>query len=103
MQLITARYPAFAVWENVAGAFSSNDRLDFSSHAQCASQVPRFQCLLREDGHTPEWCEGERADTRLATAWTPSIGENPAGSHSGASAMFVVADFAGQTCRRSII
>ena len=25
------RYPAFAVWENVAGAFSSNDRLDFAA------------------------------------------------------------------------
>lgn len=24
------RYPAFTVWENVAGAFSSNDRLDFA-------------------------------------------------------------------------
>ncbi|WP_382736216.1 DNA cytosine methyltransferase [Agathobaculum butyriciproducens] len=25
------RYPAFTVWENVAGAFSSNDRLDFAA------------------------------------------------------------------------
>ena len=25
------RYPAFAVWENVAGAFVSNDRLDFAA------------------------------------------------------------------------
>ena len=25
------RYPAFCIWENVAGAFSSNDRLDFAA------------------------------------------------------------------------
>mgnify|MGYP000090315619 CR=1 FL=1 len=76
------RYPAFTVWENVAGAFSSNDRLDLQP-CSVRSQVPRFQCLL-VDGHTPEWCEGD-ALIPLGDCWTPSIGENPP-SHSGASA-----------------
>ena len=36
------RYPAFAVWENVAGAFSSNDRLDFAAvlHAFTDTEIP---------------------------------------------------------------
>ena len=76
------RYPAFCIWENVAGAFSSNDRLDFAAMLS-ALQVPRFQCLL-VDGHTPEWCEGD-ALIPLGDCWTPSIGENPP-SYSGASA-----------------
>lgn len=40
------------------------------------SQTPRFQCLLRECGQTPEWLEGERL-TCAGGLWTPSIGENP--------------------------
>ena len=36
------RYPAFAVWENVAGAFVSNDRLDFAAvlHAFTGTEIP---------------------------------------------------------------
>ena len=40
------------------------------------SQVPRFQCLLREDGQTPEWCEGA-APISPGGSWTPSIGQGP--------------------------
>ena len=40
------------------------------------SQIPKFQCLLLEDGRTPEWCEGVRL-TSFGGSWTPSIGENP--------------------------
>ena len=40
------------------------------------SQTPKFQCLLREDGQTPEWCEGE-ALTSAGGSWTPSIGQGP--------------------------
>ena len=40
------------------------------------SQVPRFQCLLLEDGQTPEWCEGESL-TSPGGSWTPSIGQDP--------------------------
>ena len=45
------------------------------------SQVPRFQCLL-VDGHTPEWCEGERLMC-AGGSWTPSIGQAPEGWHEG--------------------
>jgi len=40
------------------------------------SQIPKFQCLLLEDGQTPEWCEGERL-TLFGGLWTPDIGESP--------------------------
>ncbi len=40
------------------------------------SQTPKFQCLLREDGQTPEWCEGEVL-TSAGGSWTPSIGQGP--------------------------
>jgi hypothetical protein len=40
------------------------------------SQIPQFQCLLLEDGQTPEWCEGERL-TSHGGSWMPAIGESP--------------------------
>ena len=40
------------------------------------SQIPKFQCLLLEDGQPPEWCEGERL-TSHGGSWTPVIGESP--------------------------
>ena len=46
------------------------------------SQTPKFQCLLREDGETPEWCEGERL-TCAGGSWTPSIGQEPGGWQEG--------------------
>ena len=41
------------------------------------SQTPRFQCLLREDGQTPVWCEGMSL-TSAGGSWTPNIGQAPA-------------------------
>ena len=46
------------------------------------SQTPKFQCLLREDGETPEWCEGERLMC-AGGSWTPSIGQAPEGWREG--------------------
>lgn len=40
------------------------------------SQIPKFQCLLLEDGRTPEWLEGEHL-TSFGGSWMPSIGESP--------------------------
>ncbi len=68
-------YPTFAVWENVMGAFSSNDRLDFRAVLESFTNA-EIQCLLREHGQTPEWLEGVRL-TCAGGLWTPSIGENP--------------------------
>ena len=34
------------------------------------SQTPKFQCLLREDGQEPEWCEGARL-TCAGGSWIP--------------------------------
>jgi len=47
------------------------------------SQIPQFQCLLVEDGHTPEWCEGASL-TSLGGSWTPDIGEIPRHRNGGA-------------------
>ncbi len=38
--------------------------------------IPKFQCLLLEDGLTPVWCEGERL-TCAGGSWMPSIGQAP--------------------------
>ncbi len=46
------------------------------------SRTPKFQCLLREDGEMPEWCEGERLMC-AGGSWTPSIGQAPEGWHEG--------------------
>ena len=40
------------------------------------SQIPKFQCLLVEDGQTPEWFEGVQLMCAGAS-WTPSFGESP--------------------------
>ena len=40
------------------------------------SQIPRFQCLILEDGQNAEWLEGVSL-TSVGASWTPSIGENP--------------------------
>ena len=40
------------------------------------SQTPKFQCLLREDGQTPEWCEGD-APISHGGSWMPNIGQGP--------------------------
>ena len=40
------------------------------------SQIPKFQCLLLEDGQTPEWFEGVKLMC-AGDSWTLSIGENP--------------------------
>ena len=74
-------YPVISVWENVMGAFSSNDRWTLEP-SYPLSQTPKFQCLLREDGQTPEWCEGERLMC-AGDSWTPSIGQAPEGWHEG--------------------
>ena len=40
------------------------------------SQTPKFQYLLREDGQTPEWCEGD-APISHGGSWMPNTGQGP--------------------------
>ncbi len=56
-----------------------------------AFSTPKFQCLLREDGETPEWCEGERLMC-AGGSWTPSIGQATR-RLARRQRIFVVADF----------
>jgi len=67
-------YPAFIIWENVPGAFSSNDRQDFRTVLE-KSQKPVFLCL-NLNGPEPEWYEGEKL-TQHGEHLMPSIGESP--------------------------
>ena len=41
------------------------------------SKPSKFQCLLLENGQTPEWCEGE-APIWPGGLWTPNTGQAPA-------------------------
>ena len=68
-------YPVIAVWENVMGAFSSNDRMDFRAVLQSFSDT---EISMPPTGGwlTPVWCEGERL-TCAGGSWMPSIGESP--------------------------
>ena len=78
-------YPAIAVWENVMGAFSTNDRMDFRAVLSAFSdtEVPMPPSgRWGEDGETPEWCEGERLMC-AGGSWTPSIGQAPEGWREG--------------------
>ena len=60
------------------------------------SRTPKFQCLLLEDGETPEWCEGERLMC-AGGSWTPSIGQAPEGWRlARRQRIFIVADFRGR-------
>lgn len=68
-------YPVITVWENVPGAFSSNDRMDFRAVLESLAG-PLFQCLLPGSGQMPEWCEVMTLSSDGAS-WTPDIEEAP--------------------------
>lgn len=86
------RYPAFTVWENVAGAFSSNDRLDFAAMLSAFTGA-EVSVPPRGWAHAG-MVRGGHADTawRLLDAqyWgEPALVQRR-------KRVFVVADFAGQ-------
>lgn len=64
------------------------------------SRTPKFQCLLREDGETPEWCEGERLMCAAAHG-RPVLGRLPKAGTKAAD--FRRGGFWRQTCRRHTI
>ena len=69
------KFPVICLWENVMGAFTSNDGMDFRA-VLGAFEDTRFQCLLLETGQAPEWCEG---DVLISPGglWMPAIGQAP--------------------------
>lgn len=87
------RYPAFAVWENVAGAFVSNDRLDFAAvlHAFTGTEIPMPDSGIWAHAGM---VRGGRADTAWRLMDAQYWGE-PALSQRRRR-VFVVADFAGE-------
>lgn len=70
------RYPAYAIWENVPGAYSSNKGEDFRRVIEFRSQRAKFQCLNLESGQKADWCEYQTVKS-LGGLLTPSIGESP--------------------------
>ena len=93
-------YPAIAVWENVMGAFSTNDRMDFRAVLSAFSDT---EVPMPPSGRwgNAGMVRGERLMC-AGGSWTPSIGQAPEGWHEG-SGFFVVGGFWRQTCRRHII
>ena len=87
------RYPAFAVWENLAGAFVSNDRLDFAAvlHAFTGTEIPMPDSGIWAHAGM---VRGGRADTAWRLMDAQYWGE-PALSQRRRR-VFVVADFAGE-------
>ncbi len=68
-------YPVIAVWENVMGAFSSNDRMDFRAVLQSFSDT---EISMPPTGGWANagMVRGERL-TCAGGSWMPSIGESP--------------------------
>ena len=68
-------FPAIAVWENVMGAFFSNDRMDFRA---VLSAFTAADISMPASGRwqEPEWCEGIRPISH-GGSWMPSIGQAP--------------------------
>ena len=87
------RYPAFAVWENVMGSLSSNDRLDFAAvlRAFTDTEIPMPDSGIWAHAGM---VRGGRADTAWRLMDAQYWGE-PALSQRRRR-VFVVADFAGQ-------
>ena len=87
-------YPAIAVWGKRHGERFLQMTGWTLEPSYPPSRTPKFQCLLREDGETPEWCEGERLMC-AGGSWTPSIGQAPR-RLARRQRIFVVADFGGR-------
>ena len=73
--LLMAKYSVIAVlagkWQR---AFLQTTGLRFRAVLERFADLPKFQCLLLEDGQTPEWFEGVKL--MWQALWTLSIGEN---------------------------
>ena len=74
-------YPAIAVWENVMGAFSTNDRMDFRAVLSAFSDT---EVPMPPSGRwgNAGMVRGERLMC-AGGSWTPSIGQAPEGWHEG--------------------
>lgn len=68
-------YPAYAIWENVPGAFSSNKGGILGEFSK-RSQRAKFQYLNLENGQEAEWCDYSTVKS-LGELSTPNIGEFP--------------------------
>ena len=69
-------YPTFTVWENVMGAFSSNNRMDFRAVLQSFTDT---EVPMPPSGR---WAgagmvRGGEGLTSAGGSWTPSVGEGP--------------------------
>ena len=69
------QYPKYAVWENVAGAFSSNKGRDFQ---KVLEEITKTDIPMPDSGR---WAKagmvGSRGEVQLGEKWTLNIGEFP--------------------------
>ena len=86
-------YPVISVWGKRHGSVFLQMTGWTLEPSYPLSQTPKFQCLLREDGQTPEWCEGD-APISHGGSWMPNTGQGPRLARR--QRVFLVADFGGR-------
>lgn len=69
-------YPTLAILENVLGAFSSNDRLDFKAVLEAFTETCASNACFWILGQCWDWCEGEKLIC-AGDSSTVNIGESP--------------------------
>ena len=93
-------YPVISVWENVMGAFSSNDRMDFRA---VLSAFTDTEISMPASGRWANagMVRGGCPDLRMAAHGCPTLGKAP--KLARRQRVFLVADFGGRTCSRNIV
>lgn len=80
------KYPKYIIWENVAGAFSSNKGQDFR---RVLEEITKTNIPMPDSGR---WAAAgmvrSRGEVRLGECWTLNIGEYP--SEENASSLYAV-------------
>ena len=89
------KYPAFAAWENVPGAFSSNKGDDFRCVLEEFVKIfgggTAYLCLKRANGFLPEKSR-ETVSASHGECWTRSIGASPSVARESTLSQILVAN-----------
>lgn len=98
-EVTNGKYPRFIIWENVPGAFSSNQGEDFRCVLESISQIKDIQTSIPS---VSKWSNsGEIMDSTFSLAWRV-LDARYFGVPQRRRRIFLVADFNGQ-CAREIL
>ena len=96
-KLTNGRYPKYAVWENVTGAFSSNKGMDFKSVLEAFTKtsipVPRHG----------KWAKSGMVRSRICTVTWRTLDAQYWGVPQRRRRIFLVADYTGGGCTEEIL